>query len=385
MNLLEDSEGIGVLILLLVAGVVVIGLVLGGLGLIYFLVRLPQRQRERARMFLNILEVGLRSGQNARTAIVALAAHGERILGEKFNLLVQCMEAGMPLGHALKCIPGFLPDKIVALLGVGDEMGDVGKVLPAARHMMKEDPLHMSVTTSCVTAMATLCWMSGVFAFLKVKIMPQFLMIMRDMIGMGNELPFPSNVWFAWHEWFLIAIWIAFFAVSLVCLYPIASRFMPEPLKFWNDALLYRLPWFRKRLQRNFSVMLAILLDAGVTEEKAVSLAGKSTGNEMLMSRTQRVLAGLRSGMTLAVAMQRLDDTGEFRWRLSNAFHGGGGFMQALAGWHESLDAKAFQQEQTAVHLLRTLMVLFNGLLIGLFATGMFQLLIEIIKGGTLW
>jgi len=41
----------------------------------------------------------------------------------------------------------------------------------------------------------------------------------------------------------------------------------------------FRLPWQLKRMQRDFSVMLAILLDAGMPEPEAVSLAADCTAN----------------------------------------------------------------------------------------------------------
>ena len=42
--------------------------------------------------------------------------------------------------------------------------------------------------------------------------------------------------------------------------------------------MLCRLPWRRKRFQRDFSAMLAVLLDAEVPETEAVGLAAEATG-----------------------------------------------------------------------------------------------------------
>ena len=62
----------------------------------------------------------------------------------------------------------------------------------------------------------------------------------------------------------------------------------------------------------------------------------------------------LREGVALTEAVQAIDDTGEFRWRLTNAAYGRGGFMAALSGWHEALDAKAYQLEQAASQVITT-------------------------------
>ena len=80
-----------------------------------------------------------------------------------------------------------------------------------------------------------------------------------------------------------------------------------------------------------------------------------------------------------------LDDSGEFHWRLANAIHGRDGFIAALRGWFEALDARAFQQEQAAAQTLTTALVLWNGFVIGVFVVGMFNVLTNIIEEGVLW
>ncbi len=96
-------------------------------------------------------------------------------------------------------------------------------------------------------------------------------------------------------------------------------------------------------------------------------------------------MAQISSGVKLTEAVRALDDSGEFHWRLTNAQHGTQGFIAALRGWFESLDAKAFQQEQAAAQVLTTALVLWNGLVIGVFVIGMFNVLTNIIEEGVLW
>ena len=153
----------------------------------------------------------------------------------------------------------------------------------------------------------------------------------------------------------------------------------------FSDWIFHRLPWRRKRLHRDFSIMLAILLDAGVPEEKAVLLAADSTANNVIRRRAAIVAEELRRGVKLTEAMRHLDDAGEFKWRLTQAAHGQGGFRAALTGWHEALDAKAFQQEQAATHTLTSALVLYNGAIVGLIVIGLFQVLLSITEAALLW
>jgi type II secretory pathway component PulF len=147
------------------------------------------------------------------------------------------------------------------------------------------------------------------------------------------------------------------------------------------DWLAWRIPWKRKRLQRTFSAMLAVLLDGGVPETEAVRLAGESTANEICRHRARRIIAELQRGVKLNEAIRAFDDAGEFQWRLTNAIHARGGFLEALRGWHETLDAKAFQQEETAAHTITTGLVILNGAIVALIAVSMFGLLVMILKG----
>ena len=75
-------------------------------------------------------------------------------------------------------------------------------------------------------------------------------------------------------------------------------------------------------------------------------LAAQSSANVIFLRRAEHVVRDLREGVKLTEAVRWLDGAGEFRWRLRNAAPAGRGFVAALAGWHEVLEAKAFQQEQ---------------------------------------
>jgi type II secretory pathway component PulF len=146
------------------------------------------------------------------------------------------------------------------------------------------------------------------------------------------------------------------------------------------DWIAWRIPWKQKRLQRTFSAMLSVLLDGGVPEAEAVRLAGDSTTNEICRHRAARVIAALESGTKLDDAMRIFDRAGEFHWRLANATQVHAGFLQALRGWHETLDAKAFQQEEASAHIITSGLVILNGLLIALIAIGMFGMLVMLLN-----
>jgi type IV pilus assembly protein PilC len=380
-----------VLAVLLVAAVLV-GLCTTAVFLycVYFLLTLPMRRNERARLFLELLELGLKNGRTAEQAIIEAASSRDRALGVRFHWLAQELQAGMSLERALDQVTRLLPPQIIGMLRAGARLGDISKVLPACRLCLRDGVSHVRGALNYLLLLGFILAPLSLTApiVLRLKVLPQFRAVFRD-IAPGLELPaltrfvFEQNGWFMWLQLlFLVGTWLI-----LICyiggprlrawLRPVLGDF-PDWLELW-------LPWRRKRMQRDFSAMLAILIDAGVPEAEAVTLAAESLANQMMLRRARRVRARLSEGAKLQDALRAMDASAELQWRLSNALQRGGGFLRALTGWHEALDSKAFQLEQTAAQLATTALVLVNGLVIGLFVVGMFMALLQILNNPALW
>jgi type II secretory pathway component PulF len=203
--------------------------------------------------------------------------------------------------------------------------------------------------------------------------------------GMGIRIWPLAQFVFVNTNWLIgFEIIISLFLVLIAFLYIGGPQFVRwfqfRSLPF-ADWISWRIPWKQKRLQRTFSAMLAVLLDGGVPEAEAVRLAGDCTANEICRRRAQRAVAILQSGAKLTEAVRVMDDAGEFQWRLTNATHSRGGFLNALHGWHEALDAKAFQQEEATAHAVTSGIVILNGALVALISIAMFGMLVTILKG----
>jgi type II secretory pathway component PulF len=370
---------------LMLAGIV---LMAAACYVIYFLFSLPLRRQERARMYLDLLETGLAQGHSAETTIVEIAKSRDTTLGYRFHLLAAHLETGLRLSEALKKVPGLLPAQLVEMLAVGEKVGDIRKVMPACRKALTSG---LSRTTSAVNYLILFLAINPfsvlIWPFITVKILPTF---QATVFELGNGRLPPILRFLLAHSTLVIAVQFAltgviWLAVLVYLCGPRGVSWFGPWLKLLSDALNYRLPWRRKRLERDFSAMLAMLLDAEVPEEQAVTLAAQSTDNRVFVRRGERVAQRLREGVALTEAVQAIDDTGEFRWRLTNAAHGRGGFMAALSGWHDALDAKAYQLEQTASQVITTGLVIVNGCVVGLIAAGVFQALTSLIWEGTLW
>lgn len=355
----------------------------GVLYLIHWLLTAPMRRAERARLFLDLVAIALERGQPVEEAIISAAQSRDRMLSVRFHLLAAWLQKGLRFADAVAKVPRLLPPAIVAMLKAGQQIGDLKKALPACRQLLRDATSetrgavnYLVVLTFVVTPLSLF-----VFAAMCVKVLPTMRAIAAGMQSTTSPL-----LEFLFDHGMLILLTQAtvmlllWFVAFIYASGPRANTWMP-----FLDHVSFRLPWRRKRLNRDFSIMLAVLLDAGVPEAEAVALAADCTANRVFQRRANEVAARLKQGVKLTEAIAAMDDAGEFRWRLTNATHAKHGFRAALAGWHEALDAKAFQQEQAAAHGITTTLVVLNGVFVAVVVVSVFSFLVSIINAGLLW
>ncbi|MEN9572318.1 MAG: Cholera toxin secretion protein epsF [Verrucomicrobiota bacterium] len=370
---------------------------------LHYVLSLPFRRRERARMFLDLIETSVEHGNSVDQSIIRLSKSRERSFGVRFHLLAAHLEQGLPLLTALEKVPRMLPPTVLAMLRTGAATGDLRRVLPSCRAHLRDAVPHVQKAQNYLIALVLviLPFQLLLYWMVRVVVFPKFQEIFNDMLG---EIPVSS--WAivelldtAWPAFMVLvalpmfiglvlyilgprpAYWIEWFAPKLGP--PFARRL--DWLATLADRGMLILPWQRRRVERDFSSMLALLLDAGLPEEKAVLMAGESVANRAFLARARRVVEQLQRGVKLPEALQFMDDAGELRWRMTNAARAGGHFRESLAGWLDTLDAKAFGQEQAVAHVLTSACVLFNGFLLGMFTVSIFLCFIQLIEVAAAW
>jgi type II secretory pathway component PulF len=352
------------------------------LYVIHFFFSLPMRRAERARLFLELLDGALSCGQPIEEMIVSVASSRDRSVGVRFHLLAAHIENGLRFSEALKKVPRILPPEITAMLLAGEKLGDLKKVLPASHEILRERPA--GVRSAFHYMFLMMLFYSPAFILIIFLIGTFILPRFKDVFaGMGIPL-WPVTLFIYSHESLLAVLELAIFAglIGATAIY-ISGPHLPRWCRwiFPVDWIAWQIPWKRKRLQRTFSAMLAVLLDGGVPEAEAVRLAGDCTANEVCRRYAQQIITALQQGGRLDSAVRAFDDKGEFHWRLANAARSRGGFLEAFRAWHEALDAKAFQEEETAAHTITSGIIIVNGLIVALIALGTFGALIMLLRG----
>jgi type II secretory pathway component PulF len=387
VRLAEALTGAEVLRCLLISLVVLPGLALAGY-LVYWLFSAPLRRQERARLVLDLIELGLERGEAPERTLIEAADLRERRLGRPLRRLAALLREGLRLGTALELTPGLVPPAVAAMLRAGETLGNLRLVLPAARRLLSEGLLRVSHAHHYLVVLVFVTTPAWVVTFgaLAVWVLPKLRWILEDL---GGEVSGPLPGLITWRGPLLAgqlallgALWLAALGY---CAGPSITRWLAQRLRLDPDRWALRLPWQRRRLQRDFATLLAAALDAGLPEPQAVALAGAGTSNAVWRERARAAEAELARGAKLPEALAGLDETGELRWRLANAAFGRGGFLAALAGWREALEARAFRDEQVSAQLLTTGLVLLNGGLVTLLTVGVFQVLVNLSQNAVLW
>lgn len=354
----------------------------------YYFISLRLRRHERARFFLDVVETGLKDGRRLEDTIISMARARDASMGVHFHLLAAYLEKGLALREAMAKVPHLLSPAVSAMLRAGMQIGDLGKVLPACRKLSRDA---ISQTRGAINYLILIAFVGfpvnlTLLVILQIYVFPQLMAVVSEM-GFTPPaglvlLEEHKSVFFAVQLLLVLVVWgAAFVYLDVPRIFPWLERAL-APLM---HRMVFLLPWHRKRMQRDFSGMLAILLDAGMPEPEALIAAGECAANQIFQRRVGVAVAALRQGMKLPEAVQLVDDSGEFRWRLTQALHTHGGFFKAITGWTESLDAKAFQQEQATAQTVTTALVLVNGMIVGFIVVSVFSVLISILNGGLLW
>lgn len=356
---------------------------------IFKLIRLPLRRRECARLFLDLLETALASGQPLDRFFTDVAATGDPTLRAPFHLLASRIRSGLRFEVAVALTPGLLTVQMAEIIKAGVQMGDLGAVLPACRRLLRDGESHARGAINYLILLMAFSAPAVPILLLSVDhfVVPALQSLAREMLVSGRVRGLQTM-----HELIgfvlpaYVLLWLIVLGWSFGYLAgPDWKQTRPVWIRWLLDQLTWRLPWRRKRLERDFAGLLAVLLDAQVPERTALELAAQSTGSSRMMARAARAGQQLEQGVAFPAALRQVATARELDWRLAHAQHGRTPFIQALSGWLESLDATAFQQEQGAAHLFTTGLVLLNGLLVGSIAIAVFSFFIDLIQEAVLW
>jgi len=198
----------------------------------------------------------------------------------------------------------------------------------------------------------------NLFAVISIKVLPAFQQISASMPCRNRAVWFflpPTACFGAMLAAPVLFLW---FAAFLYVTGPRAETWFPV-----LQRVRFRLPWQLKRMQRDFSVMLAILLDAGMPEPGSRQPRGRLHANNIFRMRATQAVDGLE-------ARNEVERKPYKPWTTPGNFAGGSPTCHAMAvsesvgRLHEAADQRRFSRNSRATRVT-TALVLLNGSVLG--------------------
>ncbi|PTA72930.1 MULTISPECIES: type II secretion system inner membrane protein GspF [unclassified Stenotrophomonas] len=215
------------------------------------------------------------------------------------------VRAGQRLTVALAARPRDFPPIYRALVGAGEDSGDLARVMERlADYIEERNALQAKVLTAFIYPAAISLVSVAIVIFLLSYVVPQ---VVTAFVQARQTLPMLTQVMLAAsafvRSW---GVWVGLGLAALVVAWRLALR-RPELRLRW-DALLLRVPMVGRFVlgvnSARFASTLAILLDAGVPLLRALEAARQTLGNALLTRCADDVSARVREGAALGSALK---------------------------------------------------------------------------------
>ncbi|MEW6382347.1 type II secretion system inner membrane protein GspF [Stenotrophomonas hibiscicola] len=215
------------------------------------------------------------------------------------------VRAGQRLTVALAARPRDFPPIYRALVGAGEDSGDLARVMERlADYIEERNALQAKVLTAFIYPAAISLVSVAIVIFLLSYVVPQ---VVTAFVQARQTLPMLTQVMLAAsafvRSW---GVWAGLGIAALVVAWRLALR-RPELRLRW-DAMLLRLPMIGRFVlgvnSARFASTLAILLDAGVPLLRALEAARQTLGNALLARCADDVSARVREGAALGSALK---------------------------------------------------------------------------------
>ncbi|MEF8764437.1 MULTISPECIES: type II secretion system inner membrane protein GspF [Stenotrophomonas] len=215
------------------------------------------------------------------------------------------VRAGQRLTVALAARPRDFPPIYRALVGAGEDSGDLARVMERlADYIEERNALQAKVLTAFIYPAAISLVSVAIVIFLLSYVVPQ---VVTAFVQARQTLPMLTQVMLAAsafvRSW---GVWAGLGIAALGVAWRLALR-RPELRLRW-DAMLLRLPMIGRFVlgvnSARFASTLAILLDAGVPLLRALEAARQTLGNALLARCADDVSARVREGAALGSALK---------------------------------------------------------------------------------
>lgn len=212
--------------------------------------------------------------------------------------LVEQIEGGKNFSSALAQFPRDFDNVFVALVGVGEESGELPRVLhQVGENLRWADELIANTKRIIMYPAIVAAVVFGVTAFLMIYLVPQIIPFVHEL---GGEIPFHTVVLIKVSDFF-VAYWAPMLFVPLAALAAVqfAARSRPE-VRYAVDQVKLRLPLlgpisFKIKLAR-LATYMALLYSAGITVLRSLEICEAVVDNSYMSRALDKTRTAIADG-----------------------------------------------------------------------------------------
>ncbi len=314
--------------------------------------------------------VMIRAGVPIMEALQTLIEHMKPgVLREALMKVRDEVEGGIPLSESMRRQPHAFPDLYVNLVQSAEVSGSLETVLKrAADYLSNALALQRRVKSAMIYPAVVLTATLFVMAYMVVFIMPKFSEMFRQM-NVNLPLTTQAMVWLGdlgqRHKLLVLASPI-FVLGGLWGAWQVPR--IREPLSYWIARMPLVGDLTRKVVLTRTLAALQTLISTGVALPRALELSAATSGDHRMRRALATVRAEVEAGIPLAVAMRETGAFPNLVIQLVAAGEKTGALPEMLGEIVEFYDDEVQQKLKGLTSTLEPLLMLFLGLIIGIFA-----------------
>lgn len=313
-------------------------------------------------------------------ALSAVIEQAERpLMRERFAAVRSEVIAGQTLAQALEQFPRDFPDVYRALVGAGEQSGDLARVIERLADYVESrsalvQKIGMAFIYPGIVTVVAFAVVLALLAFVVPQVVGVFAQTRQKLPLLTVALIATSDFLRAWGGWLLVGI------VALIAAWRLMMRAPTFRLE-WDRRML-SLPLFGRLIRgmntARFASTLSILAGSGVPLIRSLETAGHTLGNAALKADVVDAIARVREGAPLARALAANRRFPPMMIQLIASGESTGNLAEMLDRSAVTLAQETERRALTLTGLLEPLLILFMGGVVLLIVLAVLLPIIEI-------
>ncbi len=267
----------------------------------------PRIKRVAVIEFANNLSVMLRAGVPLLNALTDIAETTEEKYFRDIIFEIRNMVSfGSSFSDALDQQKNIFPNILIRLVRTGEETGSLDNTLSeVAGHLQRIEDLVAAVKRAFVYPAFALVTTGGALIFWLVFVLPRVLVAFTEM---GVELPLATQILLAISN-FISTYWYIFLIAPVCMLLIIRILKKQRKTSYYVDRTKLHIPVFKhiiyNRLLALFCEQLRILIVAGITIDRALTITADVIGNEVFRVAIEDIVKEVTAGNKISDSMRK--------------------------------------------------------------------------------